>query len=183
MSTTPETQIVLVTGASGFVGSALCRHLVAHGIDVIGTVRSLPATLVPGVDYRIVGELGTNTAWSDKVFKGVKVIVHCAARVHVMNDYAKDPLMEFRRVNTLGTENLAEVAAHTRVKRLIFLSSVKVNGENSLSDSPIDETSPTNPQDHYGISKLEAEKALFRIAAETGLEVVILRPPLVYGPR
>jgi len=91
-------------------------------------------------------------------------------------------LMEFRRVNTLGTENLAEVAAHTGVKRLIFLSSVKVNGENSLSDSPIDETSPTNPQDHYGISKLEAEKALFRIAAETGLEVVILRPPLVYGP-
>ena len=182
MSTTPETQIVLVTGASGFVGSALCRHLVAHGIDVIGTVRSLPATLVPGVDYRIVGELGTNTAWSDKVFIGVKVIVHCAARVHVMNDYAKDPLMEFRRVNTLGTENLAEIAAHTGVKRLIFLSSVKVNGENSLSDSPIDETSPTNPQDHYGISKLEAEKALFRIAAETGLEVVILRPPLVYGP-
>jgi len=177
LSTTPETQIVLVTGASGFVGSALCRHLVAHGIDVIGTVRSLPATLVPGVDYRIVGELGTNTAWSDKVFIGVKVIVHCAARVHVMNDYAKDPLMEFRRVNTLGTENLAEVAAHTGVKRLIFLSSVKVNGENSLSDSPIDETSPTNPQDHYGISKLEAEKALFRIAAETGLEVVILRPP------
>ena len=182
MISTPESQRVLVTGASGFVGSALCRHFVAHGLDVIGTVRSLPATLVPGVEYRIVGELGTSTAWSDEVFTEVKIVVHCAARVHVMHDYAQDPLMEFRRVNTLGTENLAQVAAHTGVKRLIFLSSVKVNGENSQSDSPIDETSPTSPQDHYGISKLEAEQALFRIAAETGMEVVILRPPMVYGP-
>jgi len=179
---TPESQRVLVTGASGFVGSALCRHFVAHGLDVIGTVRSLPATLVPGVEYRIVGELGTSTAWSDEVFTEVKIVVHCAARVHVMHDYAQDPLMEFRRANTLGTENLAQVAAHTGVKRLIFLSSVKVNGENSQSDSPIDETSPTSPQDYYGISKLEAEQALFRIAAETGMEVVILRPPMVYGP-
>jgi nucleoside-diphosphate-sugar epimerase len=182
LSATPESQRVLVTGASGFVGSALCRHFIACGFDVVGTVRSLPATLVPGVDYLIVGELGTDTAWSDKVFTGVKIIVHCAARVHVMNDYAKDPLMEFRRVNTLGTENLAQVAAHAGVKRLIFLSSIKVNGENSLSDTPIDETSPTNPQGHYGISKMEAEKALRRIAAETELEVVILRLPMVYGP-
>ncbi len=182
MIATPESKRVLVTGASGFIGSALCRHFMAHGHDVIGTVRSLPATLVPGVDYRIVGELGTSTAWSDKVFTGVKIIVHCAARAHVMNDYSQDSLMEFRRVNTLGTENLAQVAAHTGVKRLIFLSSVKVNGENSQSDSPIDETSPTSPQDHYAISKLEAEQALFRIAAETGMEVVILRPPMVYGP-
>jgi len=179
---TPESQRVLVTGASGFIGSALCRHFMAHGHDVIGTVRSLPATLVPGVDYRIVGELGTSTAWSDKVFTGVKIIVHCAARVHVVTDYAQDSLMEFRRINTRGTKNLAQVAAHTGVKRLIFLSSVKVNGENSLSDSPIDETSPTHPQDHYGISKLEAEQALCRIVAETGMEVVILRPPMVYGP-
>lgn len=182
MSVTPESQRILITGASGFVGSELCRQLVACGLDVVGTVRSLPATLVPGVDYRIVSELGTSKAWSNEVFTGVKIIVHCAARVHVMDDYAQDPLMEFRRVNTLGTENLAQLAAYNGVKRLIFLSSIKVNGENSLTDTPFDETSPTNPQDHYGISKLEAEKALSRIAAETDLEVVILRLPLVYGP-
>ena len=182
MSATPESQRVLVTGASGFVGSALCRHFMACGFDVVATVRGLPATLVPGVDYRIVSELDTNTGWSNEVFTGVKIIVHCAARVHVMNDNAHDPSMEFRRVNTLGTENLAQVAARAGVKRLIFLSSIKVNGESSLSEAPIDETSPTNPQDHYGISKLEAEKALCRVAAETELEVVILRPPMVYGP-
>ena len=181
MSATPESQRVLVTGASGFVGSALCRHFIACGFDVVGTVRSLPATLVSGVDYRIVGELGTDTVWSDKFFIGVKIIVHCAARVHVMNDNVQDPSMEFRRVNTLGTESLAQVAARAGVKRLIFLSSIKVNGENSLSDAPIDEASPTNPQEHYGISKLEAERALHCIAAETGMEVVILRLPMVYG--
>ncbi len=182
MIATSESQRVLVTGASGFVGSALCRHLVANSINVIGTVRNLPALPVPGVDYRSVGELGTSTAWDDEIFTGVQIIVHCAARVHVTNDYAQDPLMEFRRVNTQGTEALAQVAVHTGVKRLIFLSSVKVNGENSLPDLPIDEAAPANPQDYYGISKLEAERALLRIASETGLEVVILRFPMVYGP-
>lgn len=173
---------VLVTGASGFVGSALCRHFVASGLNVIGTVRNLPVSPVLGVDYRSVGELGTDTAWGDDIFTGVEVIVHCAARVHVINDRGQDSLMEFRRVNTLGTEALAQIAAKAGVRRLIFLSSVKVNGESSLPNLPIDESSPVNPQDHYGISKLEAEQALFRITAETGLEVVILRPPMVYGP-
>ncbi len=182
MSTTSEPQKILITGASGFVGSELCRQLVACGLDVVGTVRSLPAIQVPGVDYRIVGELATNTAWSNEIFTGVGVVVHCAARVHVMGDYVQDPLMEFRRVNTLGTENLARIAANNGVKRLIFLSSIKVNGENSLTDTPFDETSLSNPQDHYGISKLEAEKVLSRIAFETGMEIVILRLPMVYGP-
>ncbi|MCX7184827.1 MAG: SDR family oxidoreductase [Nitrosospira sp.] len=172
---------VLITGASGFVGRALCDRLLAHGLDVVGTVRSLPGTPVPGVNYCIVAEMGAGTDWLDAL-AGVQVIVHCAARVHVMRDHAHDPLTEFRYVNTLGTETLARAAARCGVKRLVFLSSIKVNGESTLPDAPFDQTSPAKPQDPYAISKWEAEQALTRVAAETGLEVVVLRCPLVYGP-
>jgi len=173
---------VLVTGASGFVGSALCSYLIMSGHDVIGTVRKLPVSPVSGVDYRIVGDLGTGTAWRDDIFSGVKIIIHCAARVHVMNEYAQNPLNEFLRINTQGTETLARSAANTGVRRLILLSSVKANGESSSLSSPIDEMSPAIPKDYYGISKLEAEKSLSHIADETDLEIVILRLPLIYGP-
>ncbi len=145
-------------------------------------MRKLPVLPVSGLDYQVVGDLGTDTAWSDGIFVGVETIVHCAARVHVMNEYVQDPLKEFRRINTQGTETLARLAASTGVKRFIYLSSVKVNGEGSLLSSPIDEMSPTIPKDYYGISKLEAERSLLHIARETGLEIVILRLPLVYGP-
>jgi nucleoside-diphosphate-sugar epimerase len=100
-----------------------------------------------------------------------------------MNDQAQDPLTKFRRVNTLGTETLARAAARSGVKRLVFLSSIKVNGESTLPVSPFDEASPAEPQDPYAISKWEAEQALTRVSAETGLEIVVLRCPLVYGPR
>lgn len=182
MITTLESHKVLVTGASGFVGSALCSNLLKCGHDVIGTVRKLPVSLVSGVNYKIVGDLGTDAAWCDDIFSGVEIIIHCAARVHVMNEYVQDPLKEFRRINTQGTETLARIAAKTGVKRLIFLSSVKVNGESSSLSSPIDEMSPAVPKDYYGISKLEAERSLLNIADETGLEAVIFRLPLVYGP-
>ena len=172
---------VLVTGASGFIGSTLCTHLVTQGFETVGTVRRLPDTPVPGVNYRIVTELGINTDWRDAL-AGVQAVIHCAARVHVMRDHAPDPLAEFRRVNTLGTETLARAAARSGVQRLVFLSSIKVNGESALPDAPFDEASPVNPQDPYAISKWEAEQALTRIATETGLEVVVLRCPLVYGP-
>lgn len=170
-----------MTGAAGFIGSALCTQLVTQGFDTVGAVRSLPDTPIAGVDYRIATGLDINTDWCDAL-TGVQTVVHCAARVHVMRDPAPDPLAEFRRVNALGTEILARAAASSGVQRLVFLSSIKVNGENALPDAPFDEASPVNPQDVYAISKWEAEQALTRIAAETGLEVVVLRCPLVYGP-
>jgi nucleoside-diphosphate-sugar epimerase len=172
---------VLVTGASGFVGKTLCAHLASLHFDVVATVQNLPDTSVPGMEYRIVTEMSSTTDWSDAL-ANVQTVIHCAARVHVMHDHAQDPLTEFRRVNTLGTETLARAAAHCGVKRLIFLSSIKVNGESTLPLSPFDEASPAKPQDSYAISKWEAEQALTQIATETGLEVVTLRCPLVYGP-
>ncbi len=172
---------VLVTGASGFVGIALCSHLVSRDFDTIATVRNLPDALVPRVDYRIVTKLDAATDWHDAL-AGVQTVIHCAARVHVMHDYSQDPLTEFRCVNTLGTKTLAWAAAHCGVKRLVFLSSIKINGESAPSDAPFVQASPAKPKDPYAISKWEAEQALTQIAAETGLELVILRCPLVYGP-
>jgi nucleoside-diphosphate-sugar epimerase len=172
---------VLVTGASGFVGRALCSHLVSRDFDIVATVTNLPNVHVPRVHYRIVTKLDAATDWHDAL-AGVQTVIHCAARVHVMHDYSQDPLTEFRRVNTLGTKTLARAAAHCGVKRLVFLSSIKVNGESAPSDAPFVQASPAKPQDPYAISKWEAEQALTQIAAETGLELVILRCPLVYGP-
>lgn len=169
---------VLLTGASGFIGTALGARLVAHGFDVIGVGRRMPNTPVPGVYYRTVGELGTSTDWCEALL-GVQAIIHCAARVHAMCDQAQEPLAEFRRTNVEGTLNLARQAASAGVRRFIFLSSVKVNGERghfTEADFPA-------PQDAYSISKYEAELGLLEIAAKIGIEVVIIRPPLVYGPR
>ena len=172
---------VLVTGASGFVGSALCSHLVSLDFNTVATVLNLPNAHVPRGDCRITTKLDAATDWHDAL-AGVQTVIHCAARVHVMRDHAQYPLTEFRRINTLGTETLARAAARSEVKRLVFLSSIKVNGESTLLVSPFDEASPAKPQDSYAISKWEAEQALTRVSAETGLEVVVLRCPLVYGP-
>ena len=170
---------VLVTGASGFVGSATCSRLVAQGMDVIGTVRHLPAQSLAGVDYRIVGDLDANTDWRDAL-TGVDTIVHCAARVHVMRETVADPLVAFRTANVAGTEQLARQAAAAGTRRFVFLSSVKVNGEGG----PVAyrETDLPFPKDVYGTSKYEAELGLREIAAETGMELVVIRPPLIYGP-
>jgi nucleoside-diphosphate-sugar epimerase len=135
------------------------------------------------VGYRTVTEMSSTTDWADALtLAGVDAVIHCAARVHVMNDQAQDPLTKFRRVNTLGTKTLARAAVCCGVKRLVFLSSIKVNGESTPPDAPFTQTSPANPYDSYAISKWEAEQALTQIATETGLEVVTLRCPLVYGP-
>jgi len=168
-----------VTGASGFVGNAICARLVVQGMDVIRSVRQLPPQPLPGVDYRVVGDLDANTDWRD-VLTVVDAIIHCAARVHVMRETAADPLVAFRAANVAGTEQLARQAAAAGVRRFVFLSSVKVNGEGS--SVAYRETDPPAPQDAYGISKYEAECGLREIAVETGMEVVMVRSPLIYGP-
>jgi nucleoside-diphosphate-sugar epimerase len=171
---------ILVTGASGFVGSATCASLVAQGLEVVGAVRQLPARPLAGVDYRIVGDLDADPDWR-AALAGVEGVIHCAARVHVMRETADDPLAAFRSANVAGTERLARQAVAAGVKRLVFISSIKVNGEEIEGGSFREDDAPA-PQDPYGQTKWEAEAILARLAQETGLEVVIVRPPLVYGP-
>lgn len=174
---------VLVTGAEGFVGAACCRVLERAGYQVIGSTRKTRSALKPpdGYGYRLVlADLSTGTDWK-YILDGVDVIIHLAARVHVMSETADSPLMEYRRTNVYGTSRLARLAAETGARRFIYVSSVKVNGEQSQKD-PFTEADAPRPQDPYALSKLEAELALRNIGTDTGLEVVIIRPPLVYGP-
>ena len=131
------------------------------------------------VDLIVVTEVAHEN-WS-VALQGVDAVIHLAARVHVMNDIASDPLTEFRKVNVDGTLNLARQAAQARVRRFIFISSIKVNGEATQAGRPFTADDMVNPQDPYAVSKLEAEQGLLKIARETGMEVVIIRPPLVYG--
>ena len=166
----------LVTGASGFVGRALCEELSKREARVIGATRELHT---PG--NVVVGEVDEFTDWS-RVLQECPTVVHLAARVHIMGDAAQDPLQEYRRTNVQGTLNLARQAAAAGVKRFIFISSVKVNGESTSEGRRFRPEDPPAPQDPYGISKMEAEQGLRLLASETGMEVVIIRPPLVYGP-
>lgn len=156
-----------VTGASGFVGSALSSELKLRGIDVHSILRTQQ-------------EIDGSTDWRDAL-QGVSVVIHLAARVHVMHENAINPLAEFRKVNVEGTEHLARSAAAAGIKRLVYVSSIKVNGEETIGGQRYSEESVPFAKDPYGVSKWEAERALQRVAAETGLEVVIIRPPLVYG--
>ncbi|WP_255368480.1 SDR family oxidoreductase [Polaromonas sp. OV174] len=168
-----------MTGANGFVGKPLCAELFRHGHAVRVASRSAHAQLYD-FEQKIVGSIGPETEWS-AALSDLDIVIHLAARVHVMNDPAIDPLAEFRKVNVAGTLNLARQAAAMGVKRLVFLSSVKVNGEYTLPGHAFTESDLPAPQDAYGISKHEAELGLRKISAETGMEVVIIRPPLVYG--
>ena len=234
---------ILITGANGFIGRGLCDKLLSDGYQVRGAVRgATQMTALPsGVEGVQVGDIGPETDWSEAL-SGIEGIVHLAARVHVMDDLADDPLAEFRKVNTAGTLNLAWQAVVAGVKRVVFISSIKVNGEGTGDDPQITRirkrgtrdggqttgwvplrermTSMTGmdeslrdwrwipfgkddllrkewldgreavfsegdvpcPQDPYAVSKWEAEQGMLAIAEETGLEVVIIRPPLVYGP-
>jgi len=170
---------VLVSGASGFVGQALTPALIAAGHTVIATSRHSGAGS-PGVTVKTVAGLGPDTDWR-AALAGVEGVVHLAARVHIMNDTAADPLVENRRINTQGTIKLAEDAAAAGVRRFVFLSTVKVMGE-ATTGAPFCERDTPSPQDAYAIAKFEAEQALADISARTGMQVVIIRPPLVYGP-
>jgi nucleoside-diphosphate-sugar epimerase len=170
---------ILVTGASGFVGKSLTAQLFGQGHSVCAAVRSLSTTM-EDTEIMVVGEVNGETDWA-KALKDVDVVIHLAARVHVMAEHSANPLAEFRKVNVEGTLNLAQQAAKAGVRRFVYMSSVKVNGEHTEIDKPFSETDASNPQDAYGVSKCEAEQGLKRIAEETGMEVVIIRPPLVYG--
>lgn len=171
----------LVTGASGFVGCSLCSRLVKSGASIRGVFRSAQADPLSDIEQSLIPSIDGQTDWS-ATLQGVDVVIHLAARVHVMKDTAADPLTEFLKVNLYGTSNLAQQAASAGVKRFVYVSSVKVNGEQTTVNRPFLESDEPDPQDPYGISKWRAEQDLQRIAGETGLEVVIVRPPLVYGP-
>jgi nucleoside-diphosphate-sugar epimerase len=173
---------VLVTGANGFIGQALCQKLVADGWSVAGAVRNEASAgkLQGEVESVIVGAVGPDTDWV-QALSGVDSIVHLAAQVHVMRDLAAEPTADYWAVNVAGTEHLAQMAASMRVRRFIFMSSIKVNGEGR--QIPYTEYDKPMPSDPYGISKYEAEQRLNVITARTDLEVVVLRPSLVYGPQ
>ena len=170
--------MILVTGSSGFVGSAVCRELELRGSSVLRAVRRHAE---PNDAAVVVGDINSKTEWTEAL-KRVYAVVHLAARVHQMRDTADDPLEEFRRVNVEGTRRLAEEAVRTGVKRFVFLSSIKVNGEMTDGVGPFTETDLPHPVDAYGISKWETEQILREIGRRTGMEVVILRLPLIYGP-
>lgn len=172
---------VLVTGANGFVGKAVCSKLNQSGVAVRSAVRTRSGRQGQNnTDEAIVEDMGPDTDWTG-CLNDVSTVIHLAARVHLMSDPSANPLTEYRRVNVEGTNRLALMAVANKVRRFVFVSSIKVNGEET-GDQPFTEEDAPNPQDPYGRSKWEAEQLLRNISAETGLEVVIVRPPLVYGP-
>ncbi|SFU91450.1 Nucleoside-diphosphate-sugar epimerase [Polaromonas sp. YR568] len=178
----PAGQRILVTGANGFIGQALCTALSSQGYSVRGVVRKKKANGQPGVsEHWVLDEVDEHTDWA-AALSGVDSVVHLAARVHQMRDTAADPMAEFRRVNVALALNLARQAAKAGVRRFVFMSSVKVNGETTVVGQPFTADDEPKPMDPYGVSKFEAEQALIQLAAETGLELVIVRPVLVYGP-
>ena len=173
---------VLVTGASGFLGTALARRLVEDDIyQVVASARRESNVSVKGLQSVIERELGANTDWTFAL-TGVRVVIHTAARVHVMKDSASTPLAEYRKVNVEGTLNLARQAVSANVKRFLFISTIKVNGESTAPGNFFTADEKPDPLDPYGISKWETEIALCQLAEESGMELVIIRPPLVYGP-
>ncbi|MNF50270.1 UDP-glucose 4-epimerase [compost metagenome] len=173
---------VLLTGATGFVGRGLLERMSALvNLELIAAVRKPVSGFPENVTSHVIAGLEADTDWR-KVLDGAEVVIHSAARVHVMHEQTSDPLAEFRKVNVDGTLSLARQAAAAGVRRFVFISSIKVNGEGTPVNVPYLADAQPAPADPYGISKMEAEKGLRALAAETGMEVVIIRPVLVYGP-
>ncbi len=172
--------MILITGITGFVGQQLSCELVRRGREVRGARRSCFSAVPDEIEPVLVSSLGPNTDWATAL-SGVDTVIHLAARVHLMNETEANPLDEFRKVNVEGSKKLAQQAAQLGVRRFIFISSIKVNGEFTVS-TPFSDDVEVSPLDAYGLSKWEAEEALRKIAQVSRMEVVILRPPLIYGP-
>jgi nucleoside-diphosphate-sugar epimerase len=173
---------ILITGVTGFVGQAVCKRLRLDGIHVLaGTTRQPDSDAGPElVPLYHVPEIGPETDWTQAV-SGAEIVIHLAARVHIMKEQSSNPFTVFSRVNSEGTKALAEQAAEAGVKRFVFISTVKVAGETS-PNTGFTEMDLARPEDDYSTSKWHAEQALADIAKTTEMEIVILRPPLVYGP-
>nr|WP_316651714.1 SDR family oxidoreductase [uncultured Gellertiella sp.] len=167
--------MILVTGGTGFVGTALLEALKAADIEFRAVSRSARDGFLP------VGRFSATTDW-DSALSGVETVVHLVARTHVMRETASDPLAVYREINVAASVRLAEEAARQGVRRFIFMSSIKVNGEETVPGKPFTAESLPRPDDAYGVSKLEAEEALKAIGARTGMEITIIRPPLIHGP-
>lgn len=174
---------VLITGSTGFVGRALLTQLQARPDFHLRTSlrQATPARESDPVNSILVGNMHANTDWR-AALSDIDTVVHLAARVHVMQEQDPNPLQAFRDSNVHTTLHLAQMAAQAGVKRLIFISSVKVNGETTPTGHPFNETSPPSPHEPYAISKFEAENALRQLGQTSGMEITILRPPLIYGP-
>lgn len=176
-----DQKTVLITGSTGFVGAALVKQLASlMTCQVRALVRSKGVVFAESVTPVYVG---SDYLTSGNVpLSGVDVLIHCAARVHVMSDASSDPLSEYRKINVAGTLNLAKQAAQSGVKRFIFISSIKVNGEETQVGTPFTAEDIPAPSDPYGVSKMEAEQQLMSLGKEIGMEIVVIRPVLVYGP-
>ncbi len=170
---------ILLTGSTGFVGKAACRELIRQGFSVAGSLRK---DIEQPVDFEpvVVGDITGETDWGGAL-SGVEVLVHLAARVHVIHETENDPLTAFRTVNVEGTLNLARQAIAAGVKRFLFLSSIGVNGSQTCQGMPFSEKDKPQPHNSYALSKWEAEQGLKQIAEESEMSLVIIRPPLVYG--
>ncbi|MFZ6863548.1 UDP-glucose 4-epimerase family protein [Undibacterium sp. Ji67W] len=177
----PDRNKILLTGANGFVGQAICHALINQSERLICPTRRPVSQLNAEVANPQISDLSAQTDWS-AFLADVDIVIHCAARVHVMQETVADPLPLFRQVNVDATMRLAEQAAQAGASQFIFISSVKVNGEATKPGLPYTETTPSEAQDPYGISKREAENALLALGERSGMRVTILRPPLIYGP-
>lgn len=171
---------ILVTGANGFVGKALCDYLARHDFQIKALTRT-PNKFGSNIQNIVCDDLDTEDSLLG-VMKGFDVVVHLAARVHVMQESSDDALAAYRAVNVDLTLNLAKQAALVGVKRFIYLSSIKVNGEKTAVGTRFSADDNPAPEDPYGVSKMEAEQALFELSRLTGMEIVVIRPPLIYGP-
>ncbi|HAU1278886.1 TPA: NAD-dependent epimerase/dehydratase family protein [Legionella pneumophila] len=170
---------ILITGATGFIGRSLVPALLSEGHDVRCAVLQLDSTLQ--AEQIVINNLEVHTDWTDAL-RNVEIVIHLAARVHIMKEYATSSLEEYCKINSIATKNFVEQAAQNNVKRFIFLSTIKVHGEFSQNNLPFSEDCRTQPEDPYAKSKLYAEQFIQEICQNTRMEFVILRPPLVYGP-